>query len=46
MCALDAYFLTDEQRKKLDNFDGNSRETYDLAVSLGVEPDFAEWLYL
>lgn len=46
MCALDAYFLTDEQRKALDYFDGNSRETYDLAVNLGVDPDFAEWLYL
>ena len=46
MNALDDYFLSDEQRRGLDGFDGTSQETYDLAVSLGVDPDFAEWLYL
>lgn len=46
MNALDNYFLSAEQRRGLDSFDGSSQAAYDLAVSLGVDPDFAEWLYL
>ena len=46
MNALDAYFLSDDQRKALDSFDGNGVETYNEALRLGVDPEFARWLYL
>lgn len=46
MNALDAYFLSDDQRKALDGFDGNGVETYNEALRLGVDPEFACWLYL
>jgi hypothetical protein len=47
MTALEKYFMTDDVRKAV--FDGEKELTddqaLDLAIRLGVDPDFAFWLF-
>ena len=41
--ALDSYFMTEEQRRAVYDSDLSDDEALALAISLGVNPDYAAW---